>query len=484
MNIIIFSIIGLLTSLLFPPYFFLPLGFIIFPYICNFIDQNKNKYKFIDFFLIGFSFALGFFIIFLYWIQNPFFVFEQTKNLFFLSFLLIFLLSLVFGLVFSTLIKIIKKIPVFLLVPIIFITFEFVISKIIYGFPWLNFSLIISSNDYLIISIKYLGTLLTSYLIIQIFCFPYLFVISKSKKIKSLYSVIFIIPLFIFLFYHVVTNYKLSDHNIKLNVEIFQLNFKTNNKKITYEDKYSIIKKHIIDSNAEVLIFAENNYPYLVNDLNLTDIQNIINSNQTVIIGGTRKEKDKYYNSLFNINSSIISHFDKKILVPFGEFLPFRKFLSFMEDISGQIDFTKGQELRLINLNNKVNYLPVICYEIIFYWKLLNEINFNSDFIINITNDMWFGKFVGPYQHFYLTKMRAAEFNKLLIRVSNNGISGIIDNNGKILITTKLNQNQTFKYLINFNKNKNFYKVQNSIKIFFLLSLLLNILFIYRKNEN
>ena len=87
----------------------------------------------------------------------------------------------------------------------------------------------------------------------------------------------------------------------------------------------------------------------------------------------------------------------------------------------------------------------MICYEIVFYWKLLNKSNYKSDFIVNITNDFWFGKYSGPYQHFYLTKIRAAEFNKPIIRVSNNGISAVIDNNGKILNNTELNKIGTYK---------------------------------------
>ena len=72
--------------------------------------------------------------------------------------------------------------------------------------------------------------------------------------------------------------------------------------------------------------------------------------------------------------------------------------------------------------------------------------NNNGSFIVNITNDFWFGDYLGPYQHFYLTKIRAAEFNKPIIRVSNNGISAVIDNNGRVLNKTKLNNTEKFKH--------------------------------------
>ena len=155
----------------------------------------------------------------------------------------------------------------------------------------------------------------------------------------------------------------------------------------------------------------------MIKDVRFNKIQNFIKEGQTVIIGGSRLEKNKYYNTLLNISSSKISYFDKKILVPFGEFLAFRNFLYFLDIISGPEDFSSGVQDRIININKKLNYIPVICYEIIFYWKIINNKNINSDFIVNITNDTWFGKYLGPYQHFYFSKLRASEFNKPIIRV-------------------------------------------------------------------
>ena len=78
-----------------------------------------------------------------------------------------------------------------------------------------------------------------------------------------------------------------------------------------------------------------------------------------------------------------------------------------------------------------------------------------EDLLINITNDFWFGDYIGPYQHFYLSKLRAAEFNKNLIRVSNNGISSIIDNNGNILISSDLNKKDKLNYRLLIKDEKN-----------------------------
>ena len=176
----------------------------------------------------------------------------------------------------------------------------------------------------------------------------------------------------------------------------------------------------------------------MISDISNLSILNYIKDNQKVIIGASRLNNNKLYNSFLYLEKNNTQIFDKEILVPFGEFLPFRNYLKFMENISGNIDFTSGQNNRLIS-NSDINILPIICYEIIFN-KILKDINKNNiDILINITNDSWFGDKIGPYQHFYHSRMRAIISNKFLIRVSNNGISAIIDNNGKILQSSKLN---------------------------------------------
>ena len=81
--------------------------------------------------------------------------------------------------------------------------------------------------------------------------------------------------------------------------------------------------------------------------------------------------------------------------------------------------------------------------------------------MVNITNDIWFGDYLGPYQHFYHAKIRAAEFNKPIIRVSNNGISAIIDNKGKILSKILLNEKSSINIIFQTSKNESLYKIHN-----------------------
>ena len=114
-------------------------------------------------------------------------------------------------------------------------------------------------------------------------------------------------------------------------------------------------------------------------------------------------------------------------------------YLKFMKYISGSIDFEKGNTERLIVTKDEIKILPIICYEIVFD-TIFKKIDHNNiDIMINITNDSWFGNKIGPYQHLYISRMKSLIANKPLLRVSNNGISAIIDNKGKILQSSKLN---------------------------------------------
>ncbi len=357
-----------------------------------------------------------------------------------------------------------------------------------YGFPWITFSLIFSGNEYFSFIYRNFGTLISSYIIIQLFCLPYLVLKNNFNKYQTKYfTYLALIPLLLILIFNYI---KFDNEEIKvkkLNLEIFQLNLQNTFEQDNSSKNLDKILNYIKQSEAELIIFAENNYPFLINNLEINNIKNVLKKNQIVIIGGTRLENKNYYNSLLNISSENILHFDKEILVPFGEFLPLRRYLSFFNPISGQTDYSVGNKQRIINIKNKFNYIPVICYEILFYWKLIKEYNFRSNFIVNITNDIWFGKYLGPYQHFYLTKIRAAEFNKLIVRVSNNGISGIIDENGKILSIIDLNNSGSIKHLIALNNNNNLYMIHSFLKLYLLfismLLILINFIKSYGKRQ-
>ena len=435
-------------------------------------------------FLSGFVYGLGFFYIYLGWIKEPFLLDDLTKSYSIFSYLLIIYCSLYFGFIFLIL-KYFKKILIKLFMfPVLIIIGEFICANLSYGFPWFSFSLIHSVNIFGTSIIFYFGTYGLSYITVLIFLLPSIFLFKDVKLQK--YLVIFYFIFLSLLLCFTISRFKKIDEfdNVNFSISLVQLNSSMNQQLSNDKKKmkYDYILETIKNNNSDILIFAENNYPFLMDDNNIKDIQYALKPKTNLIIGSTRKELNKYYNSLFLINKKKFDKFDKQILVPFGEFIPFRSLFSFMEFVAGTTDFSIGTDKRNLALNNKINILPVICYEIVYFWHLLNEDNVNSNIIINLTNDSWFGKFSGPYQHFYFTRLRAAEFNKPLVRVSNNGVSAIIDNYGSIINFIGLNKKETINIKIQIpNVTINYRKSHRIITLLLFLTLFAGYL-ISRKN--
>lgn len=478
-----FFLCGVFTSLLFPPFFLIPLGFIIFPYLIYLLDTKKNCLNYPLHFFAGFLFGLGFFSIFLLWLREPFFLVEKTKNYALFSYLLVIYCSLYFGFIFCF-IKLFNKVILKLFMfPALIIISEFICGNFLYGFPWFSFALVNSNNIFGTTLVFYFGSLGLSYITILIFLLPYIFLLENKKTIKLLFlNYVILIASILFLVFFKILNNDNDESNL-LSITIAQLNYPVN-QHLSLEEKNIKLKRVteiISNSNSEIIIFAENDFPFLMNEDRITFLQKNLQVNQKLIIGSVRKESLKYYNSLFLISKNNYQKFDKKILVPFGEFIPFRNFFNFMEYIAGNIDFSVGSDDRFINLEENFNILPVICYEIIYFSNLIKKNNTNI--IINLTNDSWFGKLFGPYQHFYFTKLRSAEFNKPAIRVSSNGISGLIDKNGNVKNFIKLNKSDIKKFdIIKTGINNNYLQFHKFFFLIIILSFLLGLI-LNKQNE-
>jgi apolipoprotein N-acyltransferase len=143
------------------------------------------------------------------------------------------------------------------------------------------------------------------------------------------------------------------------------------------------------------------------------------------------------YNSIYVIDhdGSVLSVYDKVHLVPFGEFLPFQDFLERL----GLVQLTKvkggfipGDRRRALTVPRAPSFLPLICYEAIFPSEAAPS-GERAGWMLNLTNDGWFGISPGPYQHFQQARLRAIEEGLPLVRAANTGISAVIDPVGRIV---------------------------------------------------
>ncbi len=150
-------------------------------------------------------------------------------------------------------------------------------------------------------------------------------------------------------------------------------------------------------------------------------------------------EKPKFWNSLVAVNATadIVSHYDKVHLVPFGEYMPLEDILPFEKLTAGAGSFTQGVSRQLTEVPGLPPFSPLICYEVIFPGEVSAD-NGRPGWLLNLTNDAWYGISTGPYQHFEATRLRAVEEALPVVRVANTGISGVIDAYGRVVSSLPL----------------------------------------------
>jgi apolipoprotein N-acyltransferase len=150
-----------------------------------------------------------------------------------------------------------------------------------------------------------------------------------------------------------------------------------------------------------------------------------------------------FYNSLYVVNDEgrIIDTYDKSHLVPFGEYLPYHRWLSrigLRKLTQMQGSFDEGPGPRTLTLPGAPPVSPLICYEIIFPGKVVSPAQ-RPAWIANVTNDAWFGTSSGPYQHLSQVRLRAVEQGLPVARAANTGVSAVIDPYGRVLASQALN---------------------------------------------
>jgi apolipoprotein N-acyltransferase len=147
----------------------------------------------------------------------------------------------------------------------------------------------------------------------------------------------------------------------------------------------------------------------------------------------------RLWNSIEAVDGAgaIRARYDKAHLVPFGEYNPLRAVLPFKKITPGSIDLSPGPGPHTITLPGLPAFSPTICYEAIFPGAVVDE-HARPAWILNVTNDAWYGRSSGPYQHFAIARTRAIEEGLPLVRAANNGISGVIDAAGRVVARTRL----------------------------------------------
>jgi apolipoprotein N-acyltransferase len=198
-----------------------------------------------------------------------------------------------------------------------------------------------------------------------------------------------------------------------------------------------------------LVIWPETALPFYLADTSdaLTAIGDALPQGTSLLVGAARLvdkrnaagelTSEHVYNSLLLVDDEgrVRATYDKIHLVPFGEYLPFQDFLEslgFMQLTGVRGGFTAGTGPRLLSIPGAPPASPLICYEIIFPDDVTDP-STRPGWLLNITNDAWFGSSAGPYQHFHQAQVRAIEQGLPVVRAANTGISAVIDPWGRVL---------------------------------------------------
>ena len=199
------------------------------------------------------------------------------------------------------------------------------------------------------------------------------------------------------------------------------------------------------------VIWPETAVPYfLANDPDLLrTIGGLVGPEGLVITGAPRttvkrESPLRVWNAIHAVDheGEIVGTYDKSHLLPFGEYVPFRSLLRRLgvERIAaGQGDFQAGLGPKALTLPGLPPVSPLICYEAIFPGEVVAN-GPRTAWLLNLTNDAWFGNTAGPYQHFAMARTRAVEEGLPLVRVANTGVSGVADAYGRVIAQIDLGE--------------------------------------------
>ncbi len=500
--------LGLLTVFSFKPFNLSLINFILLPIFFSIIVYVRKKsesfyrkkpYK-KNLFILGFVFGFGFFLSGIFWISYSLTFDDSFKYLipFAIMFIPLFL-SIFTGLTILIVGQYLSyNVSSILLFSASLALCDYIRGKILSGFPWNLWGYSWSWFTEILQVLNHVGFFAFNLLAITFFTLPVIifFKGTTSKKILATTITLSIIfSLYVYGSSSINKNKSFTEsieNGNKIYTKIISPNFdlKYNSSISEIENK---LKKLIRFSDPDpkkktLFIWPEGiftGYNYKEISQFKESIRNKFTKKHKILFGinTTDDSTGEYFNSLVIVdnNFKILYQYNKKKLVPFGEFLPFESFLNKLglkKITQGHGSFSNGKTQKNFEIEN-LNILPLICYEIIFP-ELIQKAESKSNLIVNISEDGWFGSSIGPQQHFAKAIFRAIENNTFLVRSANKGITAIVSNKGEIIKKLDINESGSIEMQVPLLKSE--YKNKNDLIFFILLFTYLIIFFIFKNN--
>ncbi|MDC3341703.1 apolipoprotein N-acyltransferase, partial [Candidatus Pelagibacter sp.] len=329
---------------------------------------------------------------------------------------------------------------------LLFGVFEFIRGSILTGFPW-NLIAYSFVNHLEILSItSIIGTYGFNLFCISLFTSPAIFILRETKKDIGVCVIFLFLPFLFYLYgsYYKETFDSSDNESYEYKVRAIGSNIGLD-RYYSNIDPVSVINDLINLSEPErdektIFVWPEGILPDISQE-ELVEFKwlfaDSFSKNHLLLIGinsqKINNQKIDHFNSLsiYDHNLEILNFYNKINLVPFGEFLPFENILKkfgLSVITNNYQSFSNGEHRKIIDIKKddfSLKILPLICYEIIYSGKIFKNPNF--DLMVNISEDGWFGKSIGPKQHFAHSIFRSVESGKYLLRSANNGIAAIIN---------------------------------------------------------
>ena len=442
---------GSINFLSFAPFDIKLLAIVSYGYVAYLFNQELSyRALFSRIFIWGFAFWIfgtGWIIVSIHYYGNISII---------LSFVAIVLLSLFLAFVFIsplTLFKDLINLAPHRFKATVFASCFLVIEMLRYflfgGFPWLTPGLITIDTFYQI-GIPFIGVFGMSFFVYYL---AYFFI---NEMVRGTSIKVILIAALVSLSYLDIPS-KESDQN-QVNVNLVQPAIDLNTKYSiqSSEEIINSLFSHTIREPDVLNIWPETPFPFDAFHPKMESIRNYLNQNNIIAVGGSwRHNENKLFNSLEIYNSR--EFYTKRRLVPFGEYVPFSNIFNSLFDVLGlpMSYVSAGNELKILKINGQ-KFISAICFDIAYPFDYV-KVSDNYQFIVNISNDTWFGSSYGPNQHLQITRARAIELNKYILRATNDGITAIIDNKGTIVAKIDKGISGNLRGAIFLNDNKSFY---------------------------
>lgn len=493
-------LLGFIAVSALPPFYYSFSLLLCFTFLLLLINNADSKSQA---FSIGYWFGFGFYSLGFSWIGNALLI--DAENLGWLYPISFISSGLFFGLfsAFPAYLSYLIKGPTkrYFLFAAYWVLFEWIRSFFLTGFPWNLIGTTLAFNTTLLQTASIWGTYGLSWVVILVASAPTLYILQKSKQSLALSLAMIFIPLIVlysFGAYRLHTAPAIVDSNIKL--RIVQPSIPQQFKWDRYEAENNFneyIKMSKLDGFEDIdfTIWGETATPFAldVNPYYRKLAANAVKSGGYLITGSIRYIKDNQQNPIQPANSliiissdgNILNHYDKSHLVPFGEYIPLKKYLpDYIKPVTKFVgDFYQGSGPSNIKVQDYPDFGASICYEIIFPANIINK-HHKPKWLVNATNDGWYGDSAGPYQHLVATQLRAIEEGLTIVRAANTGVSAVISQYGKILGQIELNKKDILDiYLPDISEINTLYNRLGNLLIILLVASNIAFILFYSKKK-